>query len=67
MAAEGATVDMTPVIAWIEDGKYEKARQAIANMLTANQGDLNSRLVNMTKALNAASDIMVKAMLDSAS
>jgi hypothetical protein len=54
--------DMTPVMAQIEAGQYAKARQAIANMLTANQRDLNVRVVNMTKALESASDIMFKAL-----
>lgn len=54
--------DMTPVMAWIDDGKYEKAQASITNMLVANGSDLNKRVVNMTKALNGASDIMVKAI-----
>jgi hypothetical protein len=54
--------DMTPVMAQIEAGKYDKAKQAITSMYTANASDLNHRVVNMTKALDKASDIMADAL-----
>ena len=53
---------MTPVMTQIEAGKYDKARQASANMYMANKSDLYDRVDNMTKALTNASDITVEAM-----
>jgi aminopeptidase YwaD len=54
--------DTTPVMAQIEAGHYDEAQRAVGNMLAANERDLNQRLVNMTKALDSSSDIMVQAM-----
>ena len=54
--------DTTPVMKQIEAGQYEAATQAVSSMLAANERDLNQRIVNMTKALDGASDIMRQAM-----
>jgi Iap family predicted aminopeptidase len=54
--------DMTPVMAWIEEGRYEKAIAGIAAMRRTDSRDLNIRIVNMTKALSGATAVMKRAM-----
>lgn len=54
--------DMTPVMAWIGDGQYDRAIAKIEQMRSVNAADLGTRVVNMTNALTSASDVMVKAM-----
>lgn len=54
--------DMTPVIAKIQAGEYDDASATLTTMYTANRHDLGHRVSRMAKALNDASDIMVKAM-----
>jgi Iap family predicted aminopeptidase len=54
--------DTTPVMAQVEAGKYDQARAAIESMYSTNAYDLNLRVINMTKALNSASDMMKNAM-----
>ena len=54
--------DMTPVMAWIGDGRYDRAIAKIERMRGVNAGDLGTRVVNMTNALDKATSIMHKAM-----
>ncbi len=50
--------DMTPVIAAIGDGQYERAAAAVQSMRDADAGDLSSRVAAMTKAFERATRIM---------
>lgn len=54
--------DMTPVTAWIGDGQYDRAIAKIEQMRGVDTGDLGTRVVNMTNALDQATSIMKKAM-----
>ena len=50
--------DMTPVMAQIKAGEYGAATAQIESMYSTNNYDLNIRVVDMTKCLNAASDLL---------
>ncbi len=54
--------DMTPAMAWISDGQYERASASITSMRNADSSDLSRRVVNMTTALTRATTIMKRAM-----
>lgn len=53
---------MTPVTAWIGDGRYDRAIAKIEQMRGVDTGDLGTRVVNMTNALDQATSMMKKAM-----
>jgi hypothetical protein len=54
--------DMTPVMAWVEDGKYDKAIATLETMRATDSRDLGIRVENMTKALNGATSTMKNAL-----
>lgn len=54
--------DMTPVTARIGDGQYDRALAKIEQMRGVDTGDLGTRVVNMTNALDQATSIMKNAM-----